>query len=88
MYTDGLTLLENVKSAYPAQLMEIIDPFLLSVEKTRRDINSYMYSVTRLALACSRKRLTERLSMGDVLAEMNKIKACCVVEVIRECSSE
>jgi hypothetical protein len=26
--------------------------------------------------------------MGDVLAEMNKIKACCVVEVIRECSSE
>jgi hypothetical protein len=47
-----------------------------------------MYSVTRLALACSRKRLTERLSMGDVLAEMNKIKACCVVEVIRECSSE
>jgi serine/threonine protein kinase len=79
IFTDGLTLLEYAKMAYPAQLMEIIDPLLLSVEKTRGDINSYMYSVTRLALACSRKTPTDRLSMRDVVAEMNKIKACCAV---------
>nr|XP_020187997.1 LRR receptor-like serine/threonine-protein kinase EFR [Aegilops tauschii subsp. strangulata] len=75
MFTDGLTLLEYAKMAYPEQLMEIVDPLLLSVEKTRRDINSYMYSVTRLALACCRKRPTDRLSMRDVISEMNKIRA-------------
>ncbi|XP_037475448.1 probable LRR receptor-like serine/threonine-protein kinase At3g47570 [Triticum dicoccoides] len=88
MFTDGLTLLEYAKMAYPEQLMEIVDPLLLSVEKTRRDINSYMYSVTRLALACCRKRPTDRLSMRDVISEMNKIRACYAVEVTRKCSSE
>uniref|UniRef100_A0ACD5XA02 Uncharacterized protein n=1 Tax=Avena sativa TaxID=4498 RepID=A0ACD5XA02_AVESA len=88
MFTEGLTLVEYAKLAYPAQVMDIIDPLLLSVEKTREDINSYMYSVTRLALACTRKRPTDRLSMSNVVAEMNKIKAHCAVEVIRECSYE
>ncbi|XP_044971364.1 probable LRR receptor-like serine/threonine-protein kinase At3g47570 [Hordeum vulgare subsp. vulgare] len=87
MFTDGLTLLEYAKMAYPAQLMEIIDPLLLSVEKTRQDINSYMYSITRLALACCRKRPTDRLSMRDVMSEMNKIRACCAVEITTKCSS-
>ncbi|CAM0907886.1 unnamed protein product [Alopecurus aequalis] len=88
MFTDGLTLLEYAKMAYPAQLMDTIDPLLISAEKTRGDIDSYMYSVTRLALACSRKRPTDRLSMGDVVAEMNKIKACYAVQVVTESSSE
>ena len=88
MFTDGLTLLEFAKMAYPAQMMEIIDPLLVSAEKTPGDINGYMYSVTRLALACCRKRPSDRVSMRDVVAEMNKIKACCAVQVIRECDSD
>ena len=75
MFTDGFTLLEYAKMAYPTQLIEIIDPLLLSVENTRGDINSIMYFVTRLALECSRKRPTERLSIRDVISEMNKIRA-------------
>uniref|UniRef100_A0A8I6Z489 non-specific serine/threonine protein kinase n=1 Tax=Hordeum vulgare subsp. vulgare TaxID=112509 RepID=A0A8I6Z489_HORVV len=79
MFTGGFTLLEYAKIAYPTQLMEIIDPLLLSVESTLGDINTIMYFVTRLALGCSRKKPAERLSIGDVIAEMNKIKAlpCC-----------
>ncbi|VAI50525.1 unnamed protein product [Triticum turgidum subsp. durum] len=68
MFTGGFTLLEYAKMAYPTQPMEIIDPLLLSVENTRGDINSIMYFVTRLALECSRKRPTERLSTRDVVA--------------------
>ena len=51
MFTDGLTLLEYAKMAYPAQLMEIIGRLLLSGGNRQRDINSSMLSMTRLALA-------------------------------------
>ncbi|PNT66733.1 probable LRR receptor-like serine/threonine-protein kinase At3g47570 [Brachypodium distachyon] len=88
MFTDGLTLLEYAKKAYPAQLMEIIDPLLLSVERIQGDLNSIMYSVTRLALACSRKRPTERLSMRDVVAEMHRIMARYAAEATSESSFE
>ncbi|KAF7091605.1 hypothetical protein CFC21_094167 [Triticum aestivum] len=87
MFTGGFTLLEYAKMAYPAQLMEIIDPLLLSVENTQGDINSIMYFVTRLALECSRKRPTERLSIRDVVAEMNKIMACHAAGVTRQSGS-
>lgn len=88
MFTDGLTLLKYAKMAYPSQLMEIVDPLLLSVENARGEINRVMYSVTRLALACSSKRPTERLSIRDVVAEMHRIRACYVAEVTRQSSSD
>lgn len=76
MFTDGLTLVNYAKMAYPARLMEIIDPLLLSVEAESDQVSGVMSSVTRLALLCSKNKPNDRLSMRDVVAEIRTIKAC------------
>ncbi|XP_062183011.1 probable LRR receptor-like serine/threonine-protein kinase At3g47570 [Phragmites australis] len=76
MFTEGLTLLKYAKMAYPARLMEIVDPLLLSVEAEPGQVHSVMNSVTRLALSCSQNRPIERLCMRYVVVEIHTIKAC------------
>lgn len=80
MFTDGLTLVEYAKMAYPDRLMEIVDPFLLSNEAETAKIGGVMDYVIRLALSCSKSKPTERLCMRDVLAEIQTIKACYIAE--------
>jgi hypothetical protein len=79
MFTDGLTLLKYAKMAYPARLMEIVDPLLLSVEAELEQINAVMDPVIKLALSCSKNRPTERLCMRDVVDEIQTIKTCYIV---------
>ncbi|CAN6283018.1 unnamed protein product [Urochloa humidicola] len=74
MFTDGLTLLKYAEMAYPARLMEIVDPLLLSVEAEPGQIKVVMDFITRLALSCSKNRPTERLRMRDVVDEIQTIK--------------
>jgi hypothetical protein len=81
MFTDGLTLQKYAEMAYPARLIDIVDPHLLSIENTLGEINCVMSSVTRLALVCSRMKPTERLRMRDVADEMQTIMASYVTEI-------
>uniref|UniRef100_A0A0E0M721 Receptor kinase-like protein Xa21 n=1 Tax=Oryza punctata TaxID=4537 RepID=A0A0E0M721_ORYPU len=39
MFTDGLTLQKYAEMAYPARLIDIVDPVLLSIENTMGEIN-------------------------------------------------
>ncbi|KAL6883680.1 hypothetical protein ACP4OV_011094 [Aristida adscensionis] len=88
MFTDGLTLLKYAKMAFPARLMEIVDPHLLAIEAETGRINVIMNSVTRLALSCCMNRPTERLNMRDVVAEIQTIKACvCNMQGKKKCNS-
>jgi hypothetical protein len=79
MFTDGLNLLKYAKMAYPARLMEIVDPLLLSLEGEPGQINVVMDSITKLALSCSKNRPSERLCIRDVVDEIQTIKTCCIV---------
>ncbi|KAG2549490.1 hypothetical protein PVAP13_9KG253213, partial [Panicum virgatum] len=76
MFTDGLNLLKYAKMAYPARLMEIVDPLLLSLEAEPGQINVIMNSITKLALSCSKNRPSERLCIRDVVDEIQTIKTC------------
>lgn len=71
MFTDGLTLQKYAEMAYPARLIDIVDPHLLSIENTLGEINCVMSSVTRLALVCSRMKPTERLCLPNKGHEVN-----------------
>ncbi|XP_006665052.3 probable LRR receptor-like serine/threonine-protein kinase At3g47570 [Oryza brachyantha] len=85
MFTDGLTLQKYAETAYPAQLIDIADPLLLSTatENTMGEINCVMSSVTRLALVCTRMKPSERLCIRDVVDNMQTIKASYVAEIER-----
>ncbi|KAL6654951.1 hypothetical protein ACP70R_008416 [Stipagrostis hirtigluma subsp. patula] len=85
MFRDGLTLQTYAKNAFPGMLMEIVDPVLLSTEEANssnsqgqgnamEDISKVMFSITKLALSCSKQAPTERMCMRDAAAEMHRIK--------------
>ncbi|KAJ1295691.1 hypothetical protein BS78_01G242200 [Paspalum vaginatum] len=75
MFIDVLTLLKYAEMAYPARLMEIVDPLLLYAEFEPGAINGVMDSVIRLALSCSKNRPAERLHIRDIVDEIQKIRA-------------
>ncbi|RCV43094.1 hypothetical protein SETIT_9G268400v2, partial [Setaria italica] len=87
MFADGLTLLKYAKMAYPARLMEIVNPLLLSVESELGQINVVMDPVIKLALSCSKNRPTERLCMRDVVDEIQTIKTIMQQNETRQSSS-
>ncbi|TVU30845.1 hypothetical protein EJB05_22489, partial [Eragrostis curvula] len=78
MFVDGLTLPNYAKMSYPARLMEIVDPLLLSAEAESEQVNGVMNSVTRLALLCCKNKPAERLIMRDVVYEIQTIKDCYI----------
>ena len=65
--------------------MKIIDPALLTIEEgytenmqagrnRMEDINQVMFSITKLAILCSKQAPSERMCIRDAAAEMHRIK--------------
>lgn len=85
MFRDGLTLQNLARNMFPGMLMDIVDPVLLSVEEAHasylqnsrnamEDISKVMFSITKLALSCSKQAPTDRIWMRDAAAEMHRIR--------------
>ncbi|XP_058099635.1 putative receptor-like protein kinase At3g47110 isoform X2 [Magnolia sinica] len=89
MFSNGLSLHIFAKMALPEQVMEIVDPKLLSekgneeehvfnVGNNDRDVRSKMHdclvSIVRIGVACSAESPRERMEMRDVVMEMNALR--------------
>ncbi|KAL6659194.1 hypothetical protein ACP70R_003234 [Stipagrostis hirtigluma subsp. patula] len=85
MFVDGLTLQSYVETKFPHNLMDIVDPILLSSDDICQrmpqhrsdggvDIDNTIKSVIGLALSCSKLTPSDRICMRDAAAEMRKIR--------------
>ncbi|XP_078168077.1 putative LRR receptor-like serine/threonine-protein kinase At3g47570 [Carex rostrata] len=76
-FCDGMSLHKHVEAAYPARVMDIIDTKLFSSdhgnENTVVPENSKecLVSVIRCGLLCSKELSKERITMSDVVKELN-----------------
>ncbi|MQL77259.1 hypothetical protein Taro_009666 [Colocasia esculenta] len=85
-----LSLRKYVEMAFPGQVMDIVDPYLLPPEELDEEANSFIVheqknvaagrledctiSVIRIGLSCSHESPKDRMEIGDVIKEMHMIK--------------
>ncbi|XP_058110378.1 putative receptor-like protein kinase At3g47110 [Magnolia sinica] len=84
MFKDNLSLHHFAKLAFPEQVMEIVDPFLLEEAEvtqgsrnhinTRNRMHDCLSSMVRISVLCSTESPRERMEMKDVVIEMRAIK--------------
>ena len=74
MFKNHLNLHNFVKNALPDWVMEIVDPYILLEHKARRRIKDCMVSILQIGVACSMESPRDRMEMGSVISELNKIK--------------
>ena len=86
MFKDGHNLHNYVKISIPDCLLQIVDSTILSKELKQADgdenlglmhpkVEKCLLSLFKIALACSMESPKERMSMVDVLRELNQIKS-------------
>ena len=87
MFKDDFNLNSFVSAALPEQIREIVDPMLLKEEHVARNENvihgwddlaqvvqKSLVSVIEIGVACSSKFPRERRNIGDVAAELARIR--------------
>ncbi|XP_028103347.1 probable LRR receptor-like serine/threonine-protein kinase At3g47570 [Camellia sinensis] len=93
MFNDDLNLHNFVKNGLPDRVMEIVDPRIL-LEHNTMWIKDFMVSILRIGIACSMESPRDRMEMGSVVSELNKIKNTYMnqglnqdLEVGRDCAT-
>jgi serine/threonine protein kinase len=77
-FTDGATsLISYVKMAYPNNLLEILDVSATYSGNTQHIIDTFLYPMFKLGLACCEDSPRHRMKMNDVVKELNTIKQAC-----------
>jgi serine/threonine protein kinase len=77
-FTDGVTsLVSYVKMAYPNNLLEILDVSAAYSGNTQHIIDTFLYPMFKLGLACCEDSPRYRMKMNDVVKELNTIKQAC-----------
>ncbi|KAJ4769561.1 Leucine-rich receptor-like protein kinase family protein [Rhynchospora pubera] len=74
-FRDGLSLSKHVEMAFPDQVMDILDINLSSTDHAIEDFLDCLVSVIRCGLLCSRELAKERITMNDVVKELNLVRA-------------
>ncbi|KAL7246591.1 hypothetical protein ACSBR2_001651 [Camellia fascicularis] len=74
VFTDGLSLHSFVESALPDQVMEIVDPRILSEDEPISWLKDNLVSVLRIGIACSMESPRDRMQIQYVVNELCKIK--------------
>ena len=85
MFKDGHNLHNYVKISIPNHFLQIVDPPLLpgefeqvggneNLSRLHHNAEKCLLSLFRIALACSVESPKERMSMVDVIRELNLIK--------------
>lgn len=73
-FTD-VNLHSFVSAALPDRVMKIVDPLLQTVIDTSNDmVEDCMTSIMSIGVSCSKKMPRDRLSMTDVVSELEMIK--------------
>ncbi|OIV92920.1 hypothetical protein TanjilG_20582 [Lupinus angustifolius] len=86
MFKDGQNLHNYVKNSIPDHLLQIVDPTILPEEfeldgdneimiLTDPNVKESLLSLFSIALACSVESPNQRMSMVDVIKELNEIKS-------------
>ncbi|XP_078168935.1 uncharacterized protein LOC144563343 [Carex rostrata] len=79
-FGDGLSLNKHVETAFPAGVTEIIDAKLFSSDQENKkslvpeNSRECLVSVIRCGLLCSKESAKERISMNDVVKELNSAR--------------
>lgn len=74
-FKDEMNLHSFVTAALPHRVMEVADPLFLTVIDTSKDMIEYcMASIMSIGVSCSNKMPRYRLSMKDVVSELEMIK--------------
>ncbi|XP_028108658.1 putative receptor-like protein kinase At3g47110 [Camellia sinensis] len=74
VFKDDLTLHILVESALPDQVLEIVDPRILSEHEPRSWLKDTLVSVLRIGVACSMESPRDRMQIQDVVNALCKIK--------------
>ncbi|CAL5411944.1 unnamed protein product [Camellia sinensis] len=77
VFKDDLTLHILVESALPDQVLEIVDPYILSEHGPRSWLKDNLVSVLRIGVACSMELPRDRMQIQDVVNALCKIKKVC-----------
>ena len=74
VFKDDLSLHSFVESALPDQVMEIVDPRILSEDELISWLKNNLVSVLRIGIACSMESPRDRIQIQYVVNELCKIK--------------
>ncbi|CAL5387712.1 unnamed protein product [Camellia sinensis] len=74
VFKDDLSLHSFVESALPDQVMEIVDPRILSEDEPISWLKDNLVSVLRIGIACSMESPGDRMQIQYVVNELCKIK--------------
>ncbi|CAL5411937.1 unnamed protein product [Camellia sinensis] len=77
VFKDDLNLHILVESALPDQVLEIVDPRILSEPEPRRWLKDTLVSVLRIGVACSMESPRDQMQIQDVVNALCKIKKVC-----------
>lgn len=72
LFQDGLNLHGYAKTALPDRGIEIVDPKIL--QERDENFQVQLVSMITTGVACSVESLTDRMSIRDVVSELNKTK--------------
>ena len=73
MFSDGLSLHNLSKMAFPERVMEIVDSNLVG-ELDEDRMYHCLVSIARIGVACSEESASDRMDIKDVVIELNIIK--------------
>jgi serine/threonine protein kinase len=87
LFKDGLNLHSYAKMALPDRIVEVVDPLLVreirSVDSSdemdlyhvgSHEIFACLMTIIKMGVACSVELPRERMDIGDVVTELNRIK--------------
>ncbi|KAF5193506.1 Receptor kinase-like protein xa21, partial [Thalictrum thalictroides] len=77
MFLNGLSLHSYAEMALPNQVMDIVDPIMLSDDNTssgRASLQECLVSIITLGVLCSSDTPAERKTMSEVVSELHQIK--------------
>ncbi|MED6142933.1 hypothetical protein PIB30_002223 [Stylosanthes scabra] len=77
MFKDGYNLHNYVQVSISSNILQIVDPGVLSKgnHQLHPGVESCLVSLLRIGLACSVESPNERMAMVDVMRELNRIKS-------------
>lgn len=73
-FQDTTSLHSFVKSALPDQVMDIVDPYILSEHEPRSWFKDTLVSVLRIGIACSTESPRDRMQIQAVVSKIRKIR--------------